>query len=296
MSSVKTNLRVGLFVMAGVFIGLSGMIWVGVTRYFEKGQHYEAYFDESVQGLEEDSPVKYRGVSIGRVKSIMVGPQGNLIRVVMQIESDFKRDRKELVAHLKSVGITGIMFIEIDRKEKGYSQKISFPTQHPVIDTKASDIKKFTDGIEFVLYQLKELNLKDISSGLKESLDLLNKTIKNTKIEEISSDVRDSFGRVKLMLDVEKWNRIMNSIEELSLSLSSFSTTGSSAAKAGEKLIKRIDARTSALQLSLLSTARDLEIAVSNFKELIETLSNQPSRIIFDRPPPGRKFETENSK
>ncbi len=296
MSSVKTNLRVGLFVISGFAIASIALIWLGVTHYFEKGQYYEAYFDESVQGLEKDSPVKYRGVSIGRVKDIGVGPEGNLIRVVMQIESGLKKESKDVVARLKSVGITGIMFIEIDRKGEGYSQEIFFPTQHPVIETRASDIKKFTDGIDAIINQLKEFDLNGISSGLRESFELLNKTIKDTRIEEISSDVKDSFDRIKSILDAERWSRIIGSIERLTLSLTDFSESGGAAMKSGEKLIKNTDARFFALQRSLSSTAQDIESVALNLKRLIEVLTDQPSRVIFNRHPPERKFEMENSK
>jgi hypothetical protein len=69
------------------------------------------YFDESVQGLDKDSPVKYRGVSIGRVENINVAPDAALIQVVLKIESGLESGIDDIVARLKSVGITGIMFV-----------------------------------------------------------------------------------------------------------------------------------------------------------------------------------------
>ena len=112
MASIKTKLLVGIFVLVGFFIAIIGLIWFGMSGQLEKGRFYIAYFDESVQGLDKDSPVKYRGVSIGRVENIGVAPDAKLIQVVMKIEAGLK-NREQLVAQLKSVGITGIMFIRL---------------------------------------------------------------------------------------------------------------------------------------------------------------------------------------
>jgi hypothetical protein len=52
----------------------------GYVPFFGKGQFYVTYFDESIQGLVIDSPVKYRGVFIGRVDGISVAPDSKLIK------------------------------------------------------------------------------------------------------------------------------------------------------------------------------------------------------------------------
>ena len=85
MATIKTKLMVGIFVLLGFALATGSIIWLGMSNYFEKGLYYVAYFDESVQGLDKDSPVKYRGVSIGRVESINVAPDETLIQVVMKI-------------------------------------------------------------------------------------------------------------------------------------------------------------------------------------------------------------------
>lgn len=117
MASTKTKFAVGLFVAGGISIALLAIIWLGATRYFEKGQYYVAYFNESVQGLDKDSPVKYRGVTIGRTVTIGVAPDSKLIEVVLKIESGQKLGG-DIVAQLKPVGITGSMFIELDQKKR----------------------------------------------------------------------------------------------------------------------------------------------------------------------------------
>ena len=82
MASQRTKFALGLFVTCGIGIACFAIIGLGVSKFFEKGRYYATYFNESVQGLDVDSPVKYRGVSIGRVEGITVAPDAKLIQVV----------------------------------------------------------------------------------------------------------------------------------------------------------------------------------------------------------------------
>jgi len=77
MPRKTSKFMVGLFVTVGVFIGLVAIIWLGASNYFEKGLMYVTYFDESVQGLQADSAVKYRGVEVSRGKVARFDKKGN---------------------------------------------------------------------------------------------------------------------------------------------------------------------------------------------------------------------------
>ena len=84
MASHKLKFSVGLFVATGIGFALLAIIWLGMSRIFEKGQYFVTYFNESVQGLDMESPVKYRGVAIGRVQTIGVAPDSKLIEIVLK--------------------------------------------------------------------------------------------------------------------------------------------------------------------------------------------------------------------
>ena len=66
MSGKTSKFLIGLFVMGGVIIGAGIIVWIGASKYFQKGSTYVTFFDESVQGLQMDSSVKYRGVDVRR--------------------------------------------------------------------------------------------------------------------------------------------------------------------------------------------------------------------------------------
>ena len=51
-------------------IGVIGVVALGVGTIFQKKALVETYIDESVQGLDVGSPVKFRGVPVGKVETI----------------------------------------------------------------------------------------------------------------------------------------------------------------------------------------------------------------------------------
>ena len=62
--------KIGLFVISSIFIVSVFIIILGAGNLFQKNLILETYFDESIQGLDVGSIVKFRGVKIGTVKEI----------------------------------------------------------------------------------------------------------------------------------------------------------------------------------------------------------------------------------
>lgn len=223
MASQRIKFTVGLFVASGIAIVLLAIIWLGMSRFLEKGQYYVTYFNESVQGLDIDSPVKYRGVTIGRVEKIGVAPDAKLVSVVLKIDSGQVLD-SGMVAQIKAVGITGSMFIELDRKreeEPDRSPATSFPSEYPIVASRPSDISELLRGIDHVLRQIKALDLEGISGKIKLALDSVNQKVSEADVSGISHKIESSLEGVNEMLDNKKWDKILASIETASQSLRS---------------------------------------------------------------------------
>ena len=69
--SLKANyFKLGLFVIGAIVAGAVVLVVIGSGRWFQPKLMIETYFNESVQGLDVGSKLKYRGVVIGEVKSI----------------------------------------------------------------------------------------------------------------------------------------------------------------------------------------------------------------------------------
>ncbi len=172
MAKKTSSFLVGLFVIIGVALLAGAIIWIGVTGYFLPGTTYVTYLDESVQGLQKDSVVKYRGVDVGRVEAIRIAPDNKLVAIIMKI--DMRDDlSKAAVAQLTSAGITGIMFVDLDYRkpdEPDLSPKLSFPSEYPVIPSKPSEYARIISGINEVIKKLNEIDVKGIASQLQTTM------------------------------------------------------------------------------------------------------------------------------
>src|ERR1051325_6534712 len=62
--------KIGLFTITAVIICLIGVVVLGGGAFLKKKNTLETYIDESVQGLDIGSPVKFRGVPVGQVDAI----------------------------------------------------------------------------------------------------------------------------------------------------------------------------------------------------------------------------------
>jgi phospholipid/cholesterol/gamma-HCH transport system substrate-binding protein len=169
MASRASKFLIGLFVIVGMLIAVIIIIWVGAADFFMSGSTYVTYFDESVQGLQADSAVKYRGVEVGKVKSINVAPDYRLIEVVMKVNL-----AEDLQSHtetqLRTAGITGIVFIELDQVkpgEKSSSPTIDFKTKYPIIPSRRSEISRLLADTNEIMQHLKAVDFSGLADQLK---------------------------------------------------------------------------------------------------------------------------------
>jgi phospholipid/cholesterol/gamma-HCH transport system substrate-binding protein len=298
----------GLFVTVGVILGVAAIIWVGASKYFEKGSRYVTYFNESVQGLQQDSAVKYRGVDIGRVESIRVAPDNRLIEVVMKIRLR-EEVEKNNVAYLRVVGITGIVFIELDRRgpeETDQSPRIDFASEYPIIPSKPSQLRQIFSGIDEIVEKIKQVDLEGLSKSITHSAkaaeDLLagprtQKVLAN--LESISVNLDQTIARVEKITAEGNLEGIVGETRAALVEARSLITVTRDEIKAlriaetAEKTNRVVDT----LSRTSRTTARDLQIMSDNMKRssetlerLVERLESNPSDLLFSKPPPaGRR-------
>jgi phospholipid/cholesterol/gamma-HCH transport system substrate-binding protein len=272
MASQKTKFALGLFVICGIGMVLIAVIWLGMARYFKKGQYYATYFNESVQGLDVDSPVKYRGVSVGRVERIVVAPDANLIQVVLKIEPDQKLD-SDIVAQLKSVGITGSMFIELDRKINGapnLSPPLSFPSEYPIVASKPSNISKMLHSIDDALNQIRAMDLEKISEKVQLTLKSIEQVMTNTNIKNISQKIEKSIDRAGQILDDKRWDSIMASADEAGQSLNDIMDKTSNSMNHVEKTVLQLEGITVEKEQSIKTAIEDFRRSMENANTLLK--------------------------
>ena len=272
MASQKTKFALGLFVTCGIGMMFLAVIWLGMSRYFKKGRYYATYFNESVQGLDADSPVKYRGVSVGRVERIVVAPDANLIQVVLKIESDQSLDNN-IFAQLKSIGITGSMFVELDRKKNGapdFSPPLSFPSEYPIVASKPSNIYKMLHSIDDALNQIRAMDLESISEKIQLTLNSIEQVTTNANVKDISEKFEKSIERAGQILDDKRWDSIMASADEAGQSLNDIMDKTSSSLNHVENTILRLEGITAEKEQSIKIAIEEFRLSMENANILLK--------------------------
>ena len=295
MARQKTNLIIGLFVILGVVMGVAAIIWVGATSYFQKGVTYISYFDESVQGLQLNSPVKFRGVDVGLVENIRVAADNRHIGVVMKI--NMKEDlQKNYVAQLKSAGITGIMFVELDLIKPGepdFSPKIDFPSEYPIIASRPSELQRLMAGANDVVQQFKQIDAKGISDQLLATTKSLEEVIKGKQMASILTRIDAAAGNLDRL--TARADKILGEA-----GLDKTVVEAREAIKGAQAMLVTINEQVLGMQLpaTLAKTrelTRELQATSQNLRQSSETLEmflqrvyDRPSDLLFGKPPKKR--------
>jgi ABC-type transporter Mla subunit MlaD len=187
-------IRVGalLFGSAALFVliilTLTGDRW-------HRGQAYETYFRESVQGLDVGAPVKFRGVTLGHVTNIglvsaeygataeeqVMDPTYRLI--VVRFKIDPKRvgrlpDTDEAVrsglrAKLANQGLTGVMYLELDfmQADRYPPQVVPWTPQDDYIPSVPSTFAQVQDTVLQVLQHLNSIDFTAATKNLNGLVD-----------------------------------------------------------------------------------------------------------------------------
>jgi len=307
MSTKSSKFLIGLFVIIGVLACAVIIIWVGAARLFVKGSLYAVYFDESVQGLQVDSAIKYRGVEIGKVQSIDVARDYRLIEVIMKI--DLEGDlQKQTVASLKTAGITGIVFIELDRIQAGElskSPKLTFNSDYPVIPSRRSEITRFLEDTNIIMQNIKGIDFKGISDNVKNTTQAIENFVKSKRINNImvnlestSANLDETIARINKTVAEGKVDKaVTEALGVLSdaRKLVEQAKGEIKALKLREKadrtdaLLTDISKKTKTITTNLQDTSENLRVTSENLQALSDSLNRDPSDLIFTKPAPPRK-------
>jgi paraquat-inducible protein B len=114
----KFNPRlVGAFVLGATALGAVAAIYLGSARIFQHKVRFVVVFAQDLAGLEVDAPVKFRGVSVGRVASIHLSigsPKEPLRELFMPVVIDLSQSRLEEMGEKTDLGDPRIVRTLVD--------------------------------------------------------------------------------------------------------------------------------------------------------------------------------------
>lgn len=292
MSSRKVEFSVGLFVAAGLAIAIILVVWLGFNKYFAKGDTYYTFFDESVQGLNVDSPVTFRGVRVGRVTDVALARDFRLIQVTIQVESSTITNPRGMVAQMRSVGITGSAFVDLDMnrpKDEDLIPDFASELDHPVIPSKPSTMTMIVNRLEELSEKIDEIDFDELSASAKKLFDSAGKFMTELEEAHLPNKMSAAMAKVDATLDISQQTMARvdklvvengGAISETLRNVAIISKDGTKFSAAGAKVITHIEA----LTVQGKRLMQKLELLGNDMVKILNILVTQPSMIIFSDP------------
>ena len=325
MSEKTKPFWVGIFFVAGIVIALIVVVWLGSSNWFKETHTFVTYFDYTVQGLNLDAPVKFRGVQVGRVSEIGVAPDGHLIQVIMEI-SPVLDVSDSLRAGLELTGITGLRYIELDvagLEERMLYPEMRFEPPHSVIPSMPGGFEEIEQALRDVYDKLMAIDTEGISYRTKILLDsgirmvdsadsLFNDegfTLWTRKLDNAITNVDSALGQLDFTYYDE---RIAASLEEIASGAESFNMLMARLESQAEGLqidqrmadtFQRIDQlilvstdlvgkfnyQSAQVMNTVNTTLLALNETIAELNSLVISMEAYPSNVFYAAPPPKEK-------
>ncbi len=253
MSKPANKTVIGIFVLGAIALIVIAIVVLGSGRFFRETFTAVCFFEGSVKGLNEGSPVVFRGVKIGSVTSVVLTYDQNLlIKIPVYVEID--------PSHFKPIGAAPArrgrpaetLEVLIDRGLRASLEMQSIVTGQMQIGLDFHSDKPAT----FVGYEPRYPEIPTIPTPLQE----LAKKIEKIPIEEIFE---------KLLAAVEGVEKVVNSpdikeaLRSINLALGDV-----------RKLVRNVDGQVGPLTANLNDAVQDIRKLVQNADTKIAGLTS----------------------
>ena len=276
--------RLGVFVLAAIGVLIAIILIFGSGKLFKKSFMVETYLKQSVTGLDTGAAVRFRGVKVGQVT--LIGLSGDIyekdrpfekrrqyVVVRMQIFGDKLTEQQiedfaknNLRARVKSMGITGVNYVEFDFST-GTSDYEPLPYDwqpaEPVIPSLPNQADEIIMGLQKFVATLNHANIDQLLLNL------------NTLM------AGDGKGNEGLVRSVQSMNVILERIakvtdkDELNILMRELIGT-----------IVSLRQTVTSIQGDTAATVENLKQTTENLNEFSRIASQSPSSLIWGEPPP----------
>ena len=257
--------KIGLFVIAAIVIGVIGVVVLGAGTVFQKKALVETYIDESVQGLDVGSPVKFRGVPVGSVERITLTSaeyptRRQYVLVRMSISSNIfqfpvtdpnsaalKRElERGFRVRLAAQGLTGVAYLETDYldPERNPALEIDWQPAYPYIPSTRSRITQVSEAVERIVQNIGDIDMAQLSRSVQKSLDAMTQLAETANLEKIGAQAN------ALLSELRETNRQMNALVTQP-ALKAGITDAAAAAASARAILERADPRDASIPPAL---------------------------------------------
>jgi paraquat-inducible protein B len=318
MAAEKSYARLGLFIIVAIAVILAtGLFFVQRMKTRQVITMY-TYVNENVTGLDISSPVRYRGVSVGRVSALRVDQFGDTIEIEFEvlhdrleaIGSNVKRVQQmadlpvfpNLRARLVSNPLTGEAYLLLDMPEAPPPPlTLAFTPKRPYVASMPSPMAVVRDRLPEVLERAEEtLNtVREIIQRVPASLDrsdrfftTVEQLVRESELPQFTANTQKFFATTS-----EQFAQISNDMDRLL-------GTGGSLVKLAEEARAAVEAadlpgstqaardamdRTSLAADELRRALPGIRDSLGQLRELARRIDEQPESVVYGPRPPAKE-------
>ena len=304
---------IGAFVIGALLLVLGGLAVFGSGKLFRRTEQFVAIFSGSVNGLSVGAPVKFRGVQVGSVTSILLSLPGmTLPDLRIPVFFDIDRattlklgamvnpaDPSALAAlidqglraqlQLESI-VTGVLFVELDLfptsqvtlflpKDSGY---VEIPTQPTLL-------QEATQTAADVVAKLRDADIDGLVNAMRDAARGVNDLASSPELRQTLVAIRDTLTTTRETL-VEVKPRIAplagrfdSGVSRLEATLHQLDQTLGSVKTSLGSFDTLIDPQ-APLVYQLTTTLTDLSEAARSIRQFTDYLDRNPNALITGRP------------
>ncbi len=316
MSAKPNFFRIGVFMTGGVALLVAGILVFGGGQMFLPKIEVETYVRGTVQGIDIGSPVKFRGVLIGKVTRInfafteyhLTETDGLYNYVVLFMEINravfpgmFTADDltpqftksidQGLRVRIEPQGITGLNYLDIDYFDPARFPALTPPWKPQVyyIPSAPGELTSFLDSINGILREVEKLNIAGISQTGTELLENLNKAVVDSQIDKISGDLQ--------ILIKDSTSVLANAhIPKLSAEASKFLGELESSNKQLRQILENLEPATKLNASDVKEILSNLATTSANLQELSTSVKKRPSLLLWGSPRTAKPVPTPRGK
>jgi paraquat-inducible protein B len=319
MAVEKSYARLGFFIVVSLIVVLATAVLFIQRMRSRDVIGMVTYTTENVTGLDVSSPVRYRGVHVGRVTDLRVDPRGNLIEVDFEVFTDrlntigmnTSRIRKitdirgvfpRLRARMIGNPVTGERYLLLDSPQNPPPPiELGFTPNRTYVPSMPSPFATVQDRLPEVLERAETTlrSLREIVNRVPASLDRsdrfftnVERIVQKSDLPALSSDSRKFFATTSAQ--IEQMRSDLNGVVGNQGSLVKFSEEARAAIKAADLPAAAQSARDAADNSRLAAddlrrSMPAIRDSLQQMRELARQLEEQPEEVVYGpRPPKGK--------
>ena len=305
--------KIGMFVIAAFLLLAAALIYLGADRMMRPKVFLETYVDGTVQGVDIGSPVKFRGVQIGRISRIDFvfneygtepGGTGRNDYVFLEMEiyrklfrGMFTGDAEQILndavkqglrVMLQPQGITGLNFAELNyvpQPERAPPLKIWWTPRRQYIPSAPGTLTSMLDSVNRIMDSFGSLDVGDTLKELNAVMQNFNTALTRLQSNLDEMNLTETGANLQKLVDEMRNKVAALPVDQLTEDGRKMMTTVTAAAGEMQGLVDRLEDSPLLNERAVGGIIDDFESTAENFRILSENLRDTPSLILWGKPP-----------